>query len=273
MQLLARRIAKKTEENKYNVIRLRPDVLYWGDLVLVNRNNPINRENESINRNLNFPYLKRQNIILEQNCFTMLLKLLKSIDAFSDIVLVSGYRSLEEQRDIYSGSLVLNGADFTNKFVAYPGESEHHTGLAVDLSRNERNIDLITPNFPKEGIYKEFRDRAAEFGFIERYSKGKEQITGIEAEPWHFRYVGYPHSQIMDEMNMCLEEYIDFIKEYPENGKHYIFKSKHETAEIFFVEIQNGMTMVSIPKDKSYRISGNNIDGYIVTIFNRIGVE
>lgn len=53
---------------------------------------------------------------------------------------------------------------------------------------------------------------AAEYGFVERYPKGKESITGIDYEPWHYRYVGKEHAQRMNELNMCLEEYVAFLK-------------------------------------------------------------
>lgn len=79
--------------------------------------------------------------------------------------------------------------------------SEHQTGLAIDLAENKEQIDFICPHFPYTGICGEFRAAAPRFGFIERYVSGKEQITGIGAEPWHFRYVGYPHSVIMAEKN------------------------------------------------------------------------
>ena len=97
----------------------------------------------------------------------------------------------------------------TRKFVAYPGCSEHQTGLAIDLGANLPEIDFICPEFPDTGIFGKFREKAADFGFIERYPKGKEAVTGIGAEPWHFRYVGVPHAAVMKAGGLVLEEYAE----------------------------------------------------------------
>lgn len=73
------------------------------------------------------------------------------------IVPVSGYRSLNEQMDIYNDSLKDNGEDFTRKYVALPKHSEHQTGLAIDLGLNKEKIDFIRPDFPYDGICGTFR--------------------------------------------------------------------------------------------------------------------
>ena len=104
--------------------------------------------------------------------------------------------------------LMDNGPAFTEQFVARPGHSEHQTGLAIDLGLRQQSIDFIRPEFPYEGICQQFRQQAPSFGFIERYPKGKERITGIAHEPWHFRYVGTPHSERMAGLGLTLEEYL-----------------------------------------------------------------
>ena len=83
-----------------------------------------------------------------------------------------------------------NGEEFTNQFVARPGHSEHQTGLAIDLGLKQPDIDFLRPYFPYKGICQTFRELSTDYGFIERYPAGKEAITGIAHEPWHFRYVG-----------------------------------------------------------------------------------
>lgn len=87
-------------------------------------------------------------------------------------------------------------------------------GLAMDLGLNEGEIDFLCPYFPYEGICQKFREKSLAYGFIQRYQKDKENITLIAEEPWHFRFVGYPHSQIMYDKNLSLEEYILFLKRY-----------------------------------------------------------
>ena len=89
--------------------------------------------------------------------------------------------------------------------IQAPGYSEHHTGLAVDFND-------VEDDFRETEAYTWLQEHAAEYGFVERYPKGKESITGIDYEPWHYRYVGKEHAQRMNELNMCLEEYVAFLK-------------------------------------------------------------
>lgn len=147
-------------------------------------------------------------ILLEREAVCALSRIMEQLGGWEFIVPVSGWRSLEEQLGIYEKSLRENGTEFTTKFVAMPGHSEHQTGLAIDLGLRQPEIDFIRPAFPYEGICQKFRELAPAYGFIERYPKGKEQITGIAHEPWHFRYVNTPHSEIMTSKELTLEEYL-----------------------------------------------------------------
>lgn len=148
-----------------------------------------------------------------------------------------------------------------------PHHSEHQTGLAIDLALNQKNIDFICPNFPYEGISNNFRKAAPYYGFIERYQKEKEKITSIAHEPWHFRYVGYPHSEIIVKKHFSLEEYTTFLKTYSEYNR-FIYLSKNKSIiEIYFVPAIKYKTIITLPKTSNYQISGNNIDGFIVTVW------
>ncbi len=187
------------------------------------------------------------------------------------IALVSGYRSEKEQTDIYESSLKENGAEFTAEFVALPNHSEHQTGLAIDLGLEKENIDFICPDFPYEGICEKFRAAAPQYGFIERYRKGKENITKIAPEPWHFRYVGFPHSAIISENNFALEEYIKYLKQFSANGEHLKYDNGKTHFEIFYVQAEKAdITKIMLPYNtddavSAYEISGNNVDGFVVT--------
>ena len=134
--------------------------------------------------------------------------LMAAIEGWSGIAAVSGWRSREEQKQIWDESLRENGEAFTIQYVALPGHSEHQTGLAIDLGVRTPEIDFIRPYFPNTGICGAFQARAAEFGFILRYPAGKEHVTGIAHEPWHFRYVGVPHAALMVRKGLTLEEYL-----------------------------------------------------------------
>lgn len=151
-------------------------------------------------------------VLLEAQTAALLQGLLKDTGSRGRIVPVSGWRSVEEQRAIWDSAIARGGEDYARSFVALPGCSEHHTGLAVDLALGEGSRDIITPDFPQEGICALFKKRAPAYGFILRYPRGKEHITGIAHESWHFRYVGIPHAKIMTAMELCLEEYLELLE-------------------------------------------------------------
>ncbi|WP_328053394.1 D-alanyl-D-alanine carboxypeptidase family protein [Bacillus paramycoides] len=214
------------------------------------------------------PQLENHDMSLERKCMQQLLALLEACKAMDDIVVVSAYRSRAEQQELYENSLRENGAVFTSSYVARPDESEHQTGLAVDVGENIVNVDFICPSFPDQGVCQTFKRLAAEYGFIQRYKDGKEHITNIACEPWHFRYVGFPHSVIMEQQGLCLEEYIDFLKQYRFGREHLLFEQKNSVVEIYYVPVKGEFTAVPIINGGSYLISGNNKDGFVVTVFH-----
>lgn len=225
--------------------------IYKGNLILINKDN---LRKSFVNKKDLVPFNNIYNdILLDKEANEKLQLLLKKINANKEIVPVSGYRTTLDQIKIYNGSLKDNGYDFTNKYVAKPHASEHETGLAIDLGINSKKIDFLRPKFPHTGMAAQFRLFAAQYGFIERYKKTKENITNIAAEEWHFRYVGYPHSKIMAEMNLCLEEYISYLKNH---------KIKYQNYLIYYLPFNNDMIITLGDKDL---ISGNNIDGFIIT--------
>ena len=93
------------------------------------------------------------------------------------------------------------------KSVAEPGCSEHHLGLAFDINVKGAKT------FSSTKQYKWLKENCWDYGFIMRYTKEKEKITGFTAEAWHIRYVGVNHAKYMQEHDLCLEEYIEGIEE------------------------------------------------------------
>lgn len=257
--------------------------IYQGPLLLVNEKYPIK---EMPSENIAYGNGRRDNmkkrevflnlipvddwhpdILMKREAANILQMILKKINAGTHIVPVSGYRSVKEQTDIYKDSLKDNGEEFTKKFVAMPNHSEHQTGFAIDLGLNEGDIDFICPDFPYEGICNKFRSMAPDYGFIQRYEKDKEKITGISHEPWHFRYVGYPHSKIMEEKGISLEEYTELIKSYREDNPLAYKKDNSPEVEIYYAPSEGDSTLIVLPKSCIYQISGNNVDGFIITIW------
>ena len=185
--------------------------IYSGSLILVNAEHPL-RDGR---RPPLAPAAPGSSVLLETRASAMLTGALERLGAVGEIVPVSGWRSRAEQQQIWDGSMAENGEDFTRKYVAIPGCSEHQTGLAIDLALRSDSIDFIRPDFPYDGVCGRFRAIAADYGFIERYPAGKEKITGIAAEPWHFRYVGRPHARLMRDMGLTLEEVVVLLDGSP----------------------------------------------------------
>jgi D-alanyl-D-alanine dipeptidase/carboxypeptidase len=247
-------------------LRLLKEQMHRGELILINSKHPV-RENIS---NKLIPLIPKSNdILLDAQAASMLTHLMREIEHEDEIIPVSGYRPKQEQDAIYKESIKNNGEEFTRKYVALPGRSEHQTGFAIDLGENKEDVDFICPDFPYTGIYGKFREKASRYGFIERYQRGKEKITGISHEPWHFRYVGYPHAEIIRDKGICLEEYIDLIKKYRFEDKRLIFSHKNRKIEMFYAPASGDETYVTVPDDMPYQVSGNNVDGFIITIWNK----
>ena len=126
------------------------------------------------------------------------------------IELDSVYRSVARQREIVVEFTEQYGADYVKKYVAVPGFSEHHTGLAVDICLvvNGRIIDDNDEMIAQPEIFSKIHKKLADYGFILRYLPGKEDITGYAYEPWHFRYVGEKAAKEIYAKNLTLEEYL-----------------------------------------------------------------
>lgn len=125
----------------------------------------------------------------------------------------SGYRSREKQTEILSRAIQNRMADGMSEeearadallTIQKPGHSEHHTGLAVDFND-------VSYAFEDSFEYAWLKENAADYGFIERYPAEKSEITKIEYEPWHFRFVGKTHAKRMEKLGVCLEEYLSDI--------------------------------------------------------------
>ena len=155
--------------------KLEKNRVFEGNLILVNQNYPLRCTIAA--KNLCPVFENQSQILMQQECAGMLDKLFQELnwsiseEIYQLIVGVSGYRTKSEQEEIFDDSLKENGRAFTEKYVAFPDHSEHQTGLAIDLAENREEIDFIRPQFPYQGICQKFREKIADFGFIERYPK------------------------------------------------------------------------------------------------------
>ncbi len=176
-----------------------------------------------------------------------------SVDSFAELsadifehtgeklYVMSSYRDKEDQEEIEE--------EMGSSVALPPNCSEHETGLAQDLYFDSYAGNAI--NKCKAGRY--LTEHAAEHGFILRYPPSENTVTGIEYEPWHFRYVGLPHSEIIDDNGLTYEEYIDAL----EYGKFYEYGD-------YTISRQQGDDL-TFPSGCKITVSEDNCGGYIVT--------
>ena len=182
-------------------------------LVLVNKENKLPEDWEDKLETVTVKNSLGDDVEVEKAAYDAYLELKAALEAEGvKVDLDSARRSVEAQQRIWDDFTVEYGEDYTKRYVAVPGYSEHHTGLALDLYLNIEgkdvylNEDMVT--YPE--IWAKIHDKLAEYGFILRYLEGKEAITGYGYEPWHIRYVGSVEiAKEIAEKGITLEEYLD----------------------------------------------------------------
>ncbi|MBW7454820.1 D-alanyl-D-alanine carboxypeptidase family protein [Paenibacillus sepulcri] len=239
-------------------IQVTKDQIHKGNLLLVNKDHPVpsgDEAAEAVNLSqheelLNGFGLLDNTIKLSPSLaqkFTTMVEFAEN-DGVNHFLISSGYRDEKRQEELYQQM----GADY-----ALPaGYSEHNLGLSLDIGSTQAEM-----NSAPEGLW--LKANAWKYGFVLRYPQDKTAITGILYEPWHFRYVGLPHSAIMKEKNFVLEEYLDYLKEQ----KTITTTIDHQSYQISYYPV-SGSTTIPIPANERYEISGDNIDGVIVTLYS-----
>ncbi|GGB44220.1 VanY-A/VanY-F/VanY-M family D-Ala-D-Ala carboxypeptidase [Fictibacillus barbaricus] len=246
---------RRTSENIQKEIA--EDQIYQGNLLLVNIEYPVHPEsiksdviNLSAHNELTKDYgLLNSEIYLSEDVareFSEMIATAKK-EGVRNFSINSGFRGFDEQSVLYQEM----GSDY-----ALPaGNSEHNLGLSLDVGSTQMKMaDAPEGKWIEENAWK--------YGFILRYPKDKTEITGIQYEPWHIRYVGLPHSAIMKEKNFAFEEYLDYLKE----EKHISASINGEKYSITYYSISQSR-MINVPDNKYFEISGNNMDGVIVTVY------
>lgn len=242
---------------QWNELKVTKDQIYKGSLLLVNKDHPVPPGGEVKDAVNLFQNKKLQDgfIVLDKTLrlspsllekFTTMVKAAAD-DGVGSFIISSGYRDNKEQNLLFQ----QKGADY-----ALPaGYSEHNLGLSLDVGSTQSGMSRAP-----EGKW--LKENAWRYGFTLRYPEDKTAITGIQSEPWHFRYVGLPHSAIMQEHNFVLEEYLDYLKE----KKSVTTTIDHQTYKISYYPVSQNTTVPVPMNDDHYQISGNNMDGVIVTV-------
>lgn len=119
----------------------------------------------------------------------------------------SGYRSYQTQVELFNNYVSNHGEEAANRYSALPGESEHQTGLAMDVTSESVNYQL-TEAFGETPEGQWVEENAHDFGYIIRYPEGEEEVTGYQYEPWHLRYLGEELAVDIAESGLTYEEYL-----------------------------------------------------------------
>ncbi|MCI9316905.1 MAG: M15 family metallopeptidase [Oscillospiraceae bacterium] len=242
------------------------EAIYTGNLILVN-NQILYRfpeEQELVNiyeEKISGYYVRDMEVFLAPAAMEALNRLLAAFlenGGSETINVVAGYRDAEFQQHLFDQSAQRNGEEHAKKYVAQPGGSEHHTGLVVDLSVLKNGV---SQDYDGTGEYAWINENCRDYGWVVRYESGKEELTGIWDEPWHFRYVGVPHATEMARQGMCLEEYMEYLRRFPFDGEHLTIQCADGTYEVWYTQ----GTRAYLPDSGEYEVSGNNVDGVIVT--------
>ena len=165
-------------------------------------------ENVSIYYNKTKSYSVRDiNVSMNAEAVTALNRMLDDFSAFQggkkSLIILEGLRTYEAQQQILDEKIAALGPEQT--IAQTPGASEHHTGYAMDMDLYENGV---IATFTGEGDYAWIYENAHKYGFVLRYQEGKESITGISPESWHFRYVGVKDAKAIMSAGLCLEEYL-----------------------------------------------------------------
>lgn len=264
--------AEETLDPNYQFVEKTASDVHCGDMILVNNWTPYtfpeNNALKSVFDLKNNDYqVKDRELLLNEQIMPALNQMtadFRNEKGSNDLIVISGYRTKEYQAGLLQQRIKEEGAEKAAKWVAQPGHSEHHTGYALDVGLYTRSGK--GESYTGQGKYSWINENCWKYGFIVRYPSDKTDLTGILYEPWHFRYLGIPHAAVIREKGFCMEEYIDYLRQFPFSGEHLQTSAEGKNYEIYFVQAEENGTKVPVPKDKAYDLSGNNVDGFIVTV-------
>ena len=169
-----------------------------GILTLVNKYNYVKRNYVPSN------LIEISGLKINKEAYEAYLKMQEDIEKEGlSIRIISAYRSFDYQENLYNNYLKYETRSLVDTYSARAGYSEHHTGLAIDIDNNKLNYNKFY--LTKEFLW--MQDNAYKYGFILRYPKDKEKITGYSYEPWHYRYVGKEIAEYIKKHNSTYEEY------------------------------------------------------------------
>lgn len=177
--------------------------------ILINREHLLFEHQVTGRRLMIVRAIDQEDILVDRTTYEAFCRLKKYLKGHQiDLGIDSAYRSFDRQKMLYQEFILKYGKEYADKVVAPVGASEHHSGLAIDFTIKEKEwIMDNTELMKKEETLQKIHDHLATFGFILRYPKGKETVTGYPYEPWHIRYVGKKLAHFFMKHQLTLEEY------------------------------------------------------------------
>ena len=237
--------------------------IHSGDLILVNKKNTFSFEDntELVSFSSGKGYGLKDNTLKANPkalaAFDAMIADLNSNVSDADVVVMTAYRSKEYQDSLSNGT---------------PGGcSDFHTGMSFELKDGD-TYDASYDNLNALRKYDWLYENAHKYGFIVRYpddteSKSFSAITGVDDYAYVFRYVGTAHATYIYESGLCLEEYLEFLRTAHKQGTSLKIKGADSVNyEVYYCEATNDSTEIQVPTKYHYEISGDNMNGYIVTV-------
>ncbi|MCH5279461.1 MAG: M15 family metallopeptidase [Christensenellaceae bacterium] len=286
----------------YTIVTVDSQLVNDGELVLVNWAHEY--ENTDTASTVLAAEYAGDHLLLESDQARLSSDALEALNSLADgffevtggdrLFVTSGYRTVEYQAWLYADYVEANGEELAKIYVADPGYSEHHTGLAVDLSTMSAAGERVA--LVNHELAAWLNTNCARFGFILRYPVGKTELTHIAYEPWHFRYLGLANALAVAGLDITYEEYVEHIRQYSiETGMLHVTPMRDDGSMagdavdgaglalldvamlggipdegylIYYVTAsETGVTEVRIPVEaESYSISGDNDGGFIITV-------
>ena len=191
-------------------------------------------------------------IYLHKDAFSHMEDMMKKYYEISDgdgsVLIKYSYRSKEDQEKLTTSPIK-------------PGYSDHHTGYCVALHQGNAS------NFPALNTDHWIYQNSYKYGFIVRYPESKSEQTGVSSYEHCFRYVGIPHATYISQSNLCLEEYVELLKNNYTSTHLAIVGADGNSYEVYYVPAGSGdITTISVPSNYEYTVSGDNVGGFIVTV-------
>ncbi len=257
-----------------------------GDLILINKDHPYSFDlptKQTVFYGNKSPVytLSGSSISIDAELFPLFDRMLvdfSNATGCKDVLITSGYRTMEDQKSIMASRIASMGEEKARLYVAEPGTSEHHSGLAIDMCIFSDGKQYY---FPEHEAGAWIIENAPRYGFILRYTEEMQELTGCAAEPWHYRYIGTPHAQLVTDLGLCYEQYMEYLHGFTwEEERLFVAEDGTTNRGDGFTLPDSGYMIYSVPANaeasktdiplppgyENYEISGDNDIGFIVTV-------